>query len=51
MVRASADLSSCCIYGLDPAFPAPGGNGLSGIDTEEVMQPDRLKRLSGAAAA
>jgi hypothetical protein len=32
-------------------FPHQGGNGLSGIDTEEVMQPDRLKRLSGAAAA
>jgi len=24
---------------------------LHGRDTEEVMQPDRLKRLSGAAAA
>jgi hypothetical protein len=32
-------------------FPHQSGNGLSGIDTEEVMQPDRLKRLSGAAAA
>jgi hypothetical protein len=32
-------------------FPHQGGNGLSGIDTEEVMQPDRLRLLSGAGAA